>query len=116
MGQCLSIMTGELVKYVDELASLASETTKVHMKNLWPLLFRKAGIPVFDMPPVSEVRSMWPFLAVAVRSAAPAKSFNTLKGVTGRWPDALYTYMPTTGKADEKAKDWLEAKLKLHGL
>ena len=83
MKQCINVMTYDVAKYIDELEHLATEATKAQMEAFWPHICSAAQVKKCEMPPMSDLQSLWPFISAAVYSAkcfASAKSCALKRG------------------------------------
>merc|ERR1711933_559213 len=103
----------------DDLTILAKDGMSEHLSEVWPTLCQKSGVKIFPMPPPDKVLAMWPFLAVAVRSygcVEPARTLERLRHGMAHWPSQAYAQLPSTGKADERARDFIATKLRENGI
>ena len=66
-AQCIAEMKQDLPRYVDSLGLLATPMFTSDLEALWPLLCTEAGIDAYEMPPVTTVAAMWPFVAASIR-------------------------------------------------
>ena len=70
--QCLNQFQRDLVKHVDDLVVLTGPEGEEYMKELWPLLIRKAGLKVHKVPfpHMEHLPAIWPFLSELVKVKA----------------------------------------------
>ena len=67
-AQCIREISADLPQHMDELTRLGKDMPEELLQRLWPSICEKAGIPLFDMPALEKVHSMWPFIEASVRS------------------------------------------------
>jgi hypothetical protein len=116
-AQCITAMQRNIERYIDDLSVLTSRECEEHLKALWPQMVKAAGLAEGTvLPPVEHLKSMWPFLAQAVRLQVKAVNYAQLRAEAQLWPSQLYSHLPTSGKADEKARTWLSFQLRLHDI
>jgi hypothetical protein len=101
--QCLAEMKQDLPRFAHVLGQLAVADNARQLAELWPLLCTAANVDTFEMPPVDEVRVMWPFVVSAIRKqdSVTALTGNIRKIVTEQvaevtetassWNSYLYT-------------------------
>ena len=112
--QCLNQMKLNIEHHVDDLK--AATGSQEHLKELWPVICRKAGFSrMIALPPPKHLDSMWSFVSAAIRSRVKAERLEKLESEVPKWPGELYTEMPGSGKADEKAEKWLSQRLTENG-
>eukprot|EP00928_Gymnodinium_smaydae_P091792 TRINITY_DN75530_c0_g1_i1.p1 TRINITY_DN75530_c0_g1~~TRINITY_DN75530_c0_g1_i1.p1 ORF type:complete len:251 (+),score=36.65 TRINITY_DN75530_c0_g1_i1:76-828(+) len=114
--QCIARMVQDVENHMDDFRLLAEAGLEDCLKAVWPFICTSAGVSTFTMPQVDMVKNMWPFLVASVRSHKSAKSYERLVADMKGWPQDAFLSLPATGKADEKARNFIGAKLRSHGI
>uniref|UniRef100_A0A7S3U170 BTB domain-containing protein n=1 Tax=Emiliania huxleyi TaxID=2903 RepID=A0A7S3U170_EMIHU len=81
-AQCLKAMVADLREHVEELGLLAKRETLQEMETVWPRLCEAAGVPLYPMPPVEQLETMWPFVAAGIRQHAVSASEHLQAGLS----------------------------------
>jgi len=72
----------DLREHVEELGLLAKRETLQEMETVWPRLCEAAGVPLYPMPPVEQLETMWPFVAAGIRQHAVSASEHLQAGLS----------------------------------
>lgn len=119
--QLLSLMKGDMPKYLGSLESIAVETAEA-LRGVWPELCAASGvshkhIATLDpeaMPTATQIAAMWPFVASAIKSHLPAKRYQELKKVSETWPrqiEAHLTRVTPVADRPRQGRDFLTVLL-----
>jgi len=123
--QCLNIFKKDLVKHVDDMVVLTGREGEEHMKELWPLIVRKAGLEL-PLPDMVHLPVIWPFLSAAVKGKvgleqlatmqADYRRLQTLKKDVKTWPDELANILHGASSTYKlRARSWMANTLRLQG-
>ncbi|CAE7215346.1 unnamed protein product [Symbiodinium natans] len=109
--QCLDIMKTDLAQNIHQLHVLTDKDCVQHLADFWPLIIRQAGVPSMAMPAPEVLKSMWPFLAQAVRCTPQAVKFAILEKELKTFPGKLYNHLPSSSQSDRKGEMWMTEQL-----
>eukprot|EP00440_Ansanella_granifera_P011004 gb/GFBE01011934.1/.p1 GENE.gb/GFBE01011934.1/~~gb/GFBE01011934.1/.p1 ORF type:complete len:289 (+),score=65.09 gb/GFBE01011934.1/:1-867(+) len=111
--QVLSIIKGDMPRYLGGLDSIAPESAE-SLREIWPELCDAAGVAVpgkqaghaeaSDAPPTGHISSMWPFIAAAIRTRLPAKRFQDFRRSVMVWPRMLEAHLARYHPAADRPK------------
>eukprot|EP00434_Breviolum_minutum_P013228 symbB.v1.2.011653.t6/scaffold789.1/size230748/14 len=123
--QCLNQFKEDLVKHVDDIVVLTGREGEEYMKDLWPLIIRKAGLDL-PLPEMEHLPVIWPFLSAAVKGKAGSEQLATLQADSRRlqtlktnvktWPDQISNELNgAAGTYRLRARTWMLRTLHAHG-
>lgn len=123
--QCLNSFKKDLVKHVDGMVVLTGREGEEYMKELWPLVVRRAGLEL-PIPDVVHLPVIWPFLSAAVKGKVGLeqlatmqvdyKRLQTLKKDVKTWPDQLVHILNGASSTYKlRARSWMVQILRQHG-
>ena len=123
--QCLNQFKEDLVKHVDDIVVLTGREGEEYMKELWPLIIRKAGLDL-PLPDIEHLPVIWPFLSAAVKGKAGSEQLATLQADSRRlqmlktnvktWPDQISNELNAASSTYRlRARSWMLRTLHTFG-
>jgi len=107
--RCSEEIKRDVKKYMDELIRLGPKLSAEVLEELWPCLCQAAAVDPSEMPPVEQVRNMWPFVVNSIKSGRD--ELVELHKELRTWPSSMAYLLPASHQANAKASAWLQRKL-----